>query len=301
MSYTQRAKSEIMENRSLRSRFKNQQGYGLLLFGRTYGPGSITLATQQQEVARYYAAAITRAVKLTGTITTREEASGGQSAFQVRVDAPSDRRALLNHYAMLYPEGITYELLGGDEGAAAFVGGAFLACGSLADPEKKYHLEFAPPRPETAAVLTGILGEVGFLPKTAQRRGRAIIYTHDSTQMEDLLTFISCPLMSLDVMNAKILKERRNAANRAANCDNANIDKVVGAAEGQIRDIRRLMGDQGLTALPEELRELAALRLENPEASLRELGARLGLSRSGVNHRLKRISELAEAVKARKE
>lgn len=300
MSYTQRAKSEIMENRSLRSRFKNQQGYGLLLFGRTYGPGSITLATQQQEVARYYAAAITRAVKLTGTITTREEASGGQSAFQVRVDAPSDRRALLNHYAMLYPEGITYELLGGDEGAAAFVGGAFLACGSLADPERKYHLEFAPPRPETAAVLTGILGEVGFLPKTAQRRGRAIIYTHDSTQMEDLLTFISCPLMSLDVMNAKILKERRNAANRAANCDNANIDKVVGAAEGQIRDIRRLMGDQGLTALPEELRELAALRLENPEASLRELGARLGLSRSGVNHRLRRIAELAGAIQKEK-
>ncbi len=300
MSYTQRAKSEIMENRSLRSRFKNQQGYGLLLFGRTYGPGSITLATQQQEVARYYAAAITRAVKLTGTITTREEASGGQSAFQVRVDAPSDRRALLNHYAMLYPEGITYELLGGDEGAAAFVGGAFLACGSLADPEKKYHLEFAPPRPETAAILTGILGEVGFLPKTAQRRGRAIIYTHDSTQMEDLLTFISCPLMSLDVMNAKILKERRNAANRAANCDNANIDKVVGAAEGQIRDIRRLMGDQGLTALPEELRELAALRLENPEASLRELGARLGLSRSGVNHRLRRIAELAGAIQKEK-
>lgn len=300
MSYTQRAKSEIMENRSLRSRFKNQQGYGLLLFGRTYGPGSITLATQQQEVARYYAAAITRAVKLTGTITTREEASGGQSAFQVRVDAPSDRRALLNHYAMLYPEGITYELLGGDEGAAAFVGGAFLACGSLADPEKKYHLEFAPPRPETAAVLTGILGEVGFLPKTAQRRGRAIIYTHDSTQMEDLLTFISCPLMSLDVMNAKILKERRNAANRAANCDNANIDKVVGAAEGQIRDIRRLMGDQGLTALPEDLRELAALRLENPEASLRELGARLGLSRSGVNHRLRRIAELAGAIQKEK-
>ncbi len=300
MSYTQRAKSEIMENRSLRSRFKNQQGYGLLLFGRTYGPGSITLATQQQEVARYYASAITRAVKLTGTITTREEASGGQSAFQVRVDAPSDRRALLNHYAMLYPEGITYELLGGDEGAAAFVGGAFLACGSLADPEKKYHLEFAPPRPETAAVLTGILGEVGFLPKTAQRRGRAIIYTHDSTQMEDLLTFISCPLMSLDVMNAKILKERRNAANRAANCDNANIDKVVGAAEGQIRDIRRLMGDQGLTALPEELRELAALRLENPEASLRELGARLGLSRSGVNHRLRRIAELAGAIQKEK-
>ena len=300
MSYTQRAKNEIMENRSLRARFKNQQGYGLLLFGRTYGVGSVTLATQQKEVARYYAAAVSRAVKLTGTITTREETSGGQSAFRVRVDAPADRRALLNHYAMLYPEGITYELLGGDEGAAAFVGGAFLACGSLADPEKKYHLEFAPPRPEAAPVLTGILGEVGFLPKTSERRGRTIIYTHDSTQMEDLLTFISCPLMSLEVMNTKILKERRNAANRAANCDNANIDKVVGAAEGQLRDIRLLMGDQGLTALPEELRELATLRLDDPEASLRELGARLGLSRSGVNHRLKRIAELAEGLRTEK-
>ncbi len=272
MSYTQRAKGEIMENRALRTRFKNPHGYGLLLFGRTYGVGSISLATQQREVARYYASLLTRAVPLAGTITTREEAAGGQAAFQVRVDAAADRRSLLNHYAMLYPEGITYELLGGDEGTAAFVSGAFLSCGSLADPEKKYHLEFAPPRPETAAILTGILGEVGFLPKTSERRGKTIIYTHDSGQIEDLLTFISCPLMSLAVMNVKILKDRRNAANRAANCDNANIDKVVGAAESQIRDIRALMGKQGLTALPEELRELAALRLENPEASLRGRG-----------------------------
>jgi len=296
MSYTQRVKSELMENRTVRARFKNQQGYGMLLFGRSYGVGSISLATRQREVARFYAAAVTRAVPLTGTVTTREETAGGQSAFRVKVDAAADRRDLLNHYAMLYPEGVTYELLGGDEGAGAFVGGAFLSCGSLADPEKKYHLEFAPPRPETAEILSGILGEVGFLPKTALRRGLPIIYTHDSGQIEDILTFMNCPLMSLAIMETKILKERRNAANRAANCDNANIDKVVGAAEGQIRDIRALMGEQGLTALPEELRELAALRLENPEASLRELGAQLGLSRSGVNHRLKKISELAAGL-----
>jgi len=296
VSYTQRVKNELMENRVLRARFKNQQGYGMLLFGRSYGIGSISLATRQREVARFYAAAITRAVPLTGTVTTREETAGGQSAFRVKVDAAADRRSLLNHYAMLYPEGITYELLGGDEGAGAFVGGAFLSCGSLADPEKKYHLEFAPPRPETAEILSGILGEVGFLPKTALRRGVPIIYTHDSGQIEDILTFMSCPLMSMEIMETKILKERRNAANRAANCDNANIDKVVGAAESQLRDIRALMGTQGLTALPEELRELAALRLENPEASLRELGAKLGLSRSGVNHRLKKISELAAGL-----
>ncbi len=301
MSFTQRAKNEIMENRALRSRFKNQQSYGLLLFGRSFGPGSVTLATRQREVARYYAAAITRAVPLAGTITTREDTAGGQSAYRVRVDAAADRRGLLNRFAMLYPEGVTYELLGGDEGAGAFVGGAFLSCGSLADPEKKYHLEFAPPRPETAAILAGVLGEVGFLPKTSERRGLPIIYTHDSGQIEDLLTFISCPLTSMEIMETKILKERRNAANRAANCDNANIDKVVGAAEGQIRDIRLLMGEQGLTALPEELRELARLRLENPEASLRELGARLGLSRSGVNHRLQKLAQLAAPLRAGEE
>jgi len=295
VSFTLRAKNEIMENRALRTRFKNQHGYGLLLFGRTFGVGSISLATRQREVARYYSAVLAKAVSLTGAVAIREEIAGGQSAFRVRVEAAADRRSLLNHFAMLYPEGVTYELLGGDEGAAAFVSGAFLACGSLADPEKKYHMEFAPPRPETAGILAGVLEEVGFLPKTASRRGKAILYTHDSGQMEDLLTFIGCPLMSLEVMNMKILKDRRNAANRAANCDNANIDKVVGAAEGQIRDIRALMGEQGLTALPEELRELAALRLENPEASLRELGAKLGLSRSGVNHRLRRIAELAAA------
>lgn len=299
MSYTQRVKRELMDNRVLRARFKNQQGYGLLLFGRSYGPGSVSLATRQQEVARFYAAAIARAVPLVGTVTTREETAGGQTAYRVRVDAAADRRNLLNRYAMLYPEGVTYELLGGDEGAGAFVGGAFLSCGTLADPEKKYHLEFAPPSAETAQVLSGILGEVGFLPKTAQRRGKPIIYTHDSGQIEDLLTFMSCPRMSMEIMEAKIVKDRRNAANRAANCDNANIDKVLGAAQGQLRDIRALMGEQGLTALPEELRELAALRLENPEASLRELGTRLGLSRSGVNHRMQKLSRLAAALRER--
>lgn len=297
MSFTQRVKNELMENRALRARFKNQQGYGLLLFGRSYGPGSVSLATRQREVARYYAAAIARAVPLAGGITTREEATGGKSSFLVRVDSAADRRNLLNRYAMLYPEGITYELLGGDEGAGAFVGGAFLSCGSLADPEKKYHLEFAPNDPKAAGILAGILEEVGFLPKTAQRRGKPIIYTHDSGQIEDLLTFMSCPRMSMEIMEAKIVKERRNAANRAANCDNANIDKVLGAAQGQIRDIRALMGTQGVTALPEELRELAALRLENPEASLRELGARLGLSRSGVNHRMQKLARLAETLR----
>ena len=136
-----------------------------------------------------------------------------------------------------------------------------------------------------------LLQGVGFQPLLTQRRGQTIVYLHDSTQIEDLLTFMGCPLTSMEIMNAKIIKERRNAANRASNCDTANMDKVAGAAAQQIAAIRTV----GLESLPEELRALARLRLENPFDSLRELGEKLSppLSRSGVNHRLEKIQELA--------
>ena len=226
------------------------------------------------------------------TVTLREEKlSTGQLAYRVSVDDMADRIELYNHFAMLYPEGVTFELLGGDEGAGAFVGGVFLACGTLSDPETKYHLEFAVPRPEVLMMFVELLQGVGFQPLLTQRRGQTIVYLHDSTQIEDLLTFMGCPLTSMEIMNAKIIKERRNAANRASNCDTANMDKVAGAAAQQIAAIRAV----GLESLPEELRALARLRLENPFDSLRELGEKLSppLSRSGVNHRLEKIQELA--------
>ena len=146
-------------------------------------------------------------------------------------------------------------------------------------------------------MLTGMLTEVGFFPKVSSRRGLPLVYFRDSEQLEDLLTFLRCPRMSMEIMAIKILKERRNAANRASNCDNANIDRVVGAARTQIEDIRLLQSRMGEESLPEELRAIAKLRLENPEYSLRELGEELGLSRSGVNHRLKKISQLAARLR----
>ncbi len=293
MSYTSQAKNEILSDRHLRSRFRNQLAFGLISFAQRYGQDGVQLSTMESGVARLYASLIPKVIPLQGTITTVETDNAGHAAYNVRLDQVEDRRNLLNYFAMLYPEGITYDLLGGDEGTAAFVSGAFLACGSLADPNRDYHLEFALPRAELEPILAGILGEVGFLPKQTKRRGLPVIYFHDSEQIEDLLTFMHCSRMSLELMGIKVLKERRNAANRAFNCDSANIDKVVGAAAAQIADIRLLTREQGLEVLPDELRETARLRLEMPEASLRELADALGISRSGVNHRLKRLSQLA--------
>ena len=301
MSVTSEVKREILSNRHLWGKFKNPQSFGLLVFARRFSADAVEIATREESIARHYQKAIRAAIPLQGELVTQEEAApDGGTIYHVRLTAVEDRRELYNHFAMLYPEGITYDLLGGEEGTAAFVGGAFLACGSLTDPNKNYHLEFALPREELCGMLTGMLTEVGFFPKVSTRRGLPLVFFRDSEQMEDLLTFLSCPKMSMEIMGVKILKERRNAANRASNCDNANIDKVVGAARAQIEDIRLLQARLGEESLPEELRAVARLRLENPEYSLRELSEELGMSRSGVNHRLKKIGEIAARLREEK-
>lgn len=271
-SFTTAAKDEILSNRAVRQHYRDQQSFGLMVFSREFSAAKMQMLTRERRAAQYYAQLVQSVRPLAGTVTLREEKlSTGQLAYRVSVDDMADRIELYNHFAMLYPEGVTFELLGGDEGAGAFVGGVFLACGTLSDPETKYHLEFAVPRPEVLMMFVELLQGVGFQPLLTQRRGQTIVYLHDSTQIEDLLTFMGCPLTSMEIMNAKIIKERRNAANRASNCDTANMDKVAGAAAQQIAAIRAV----GLESLPEELRALARLRLENPFDSLRELGEKL--------------------------
>lgn len=292
-SYTTRAKDEILANKAIRQHYKNQQSYGLMLFSREFSVDRMEMVTKERRAALCYSQLVQSVSPLTGTVTMQEERPvAGQRTFRVTVDDVADRRTLHNHFAMLYPEGISCERLDGDDGAAAFLGGAFLACGTLADPEVKYHIEFAVPREELVGMLIGILEEVGFHPLQSHRRSQTIVYWHDSEQIEDLLTYMNCPLLAMEMMNTKIIKERRNAANRASNCDTANMDKVASAAAQQIEEINLI----GIDALPEDLRVLAQLRLDNPFDSLRELGARLvpPLSRSGVNHRMERLHELAE-------
>lgn len=299
-SYTLQLKHEILQSKQWRSSYKKPLAYGLFYFSQHFGAEEVSITTMDELAARFYARLIPQLVPLRGSITTTETDTAGNTTYTVQVDTLEDRLNLLNYFAMLYPEGATFDLLGGEHGTAAFLAGAFVACGSLTDPEKKYHLEYALPRPEAERIITDMLGEVGFLPRTAQRRGLPLVYFHDSRQIEDILTFLGCPKLTLELMGVKIVKERRNAANRASNCDNANIDKTVGAAYSQIAAIRRIIDLRGEDSLPDDLRELALLRLSQPELSLRELGQQLAapLSRSGVNHRLQRIMDMAREVKS---
>ena len=186
-----------------------------------------------------------------------------------------------------------------DIDTGAFIAGAFLAGGSITDPEKEYHLEITCTDSKTAAQLSAILASFDISSGTAQRSKKSFVYIKGSEGIEDLLTLVGAPSLSVELMNVKIFKDVRNKANRLANCDNANIDRILRASQKQIEDIQYILDTEGLEVLPPDLYDMAVIRLENPDVSLSELGTMLlrPVGRSGVNHRLRRLTEIAQEMR----
>jgi len=180
-----------------------------------------------------------------------------------------------------------------------FTAGVFLACGSLNNPEKEYHLEFAVPAESLEKDIVSVLGSIGVSAKTVERRGQIIVYVKDSESIEDILTFMGAQQCTLQLINIEIFKDMRNKANRIRNCDTANIEKTVKASISQINDIELIAETKGLESLSKELREVAEFRLKNADMSLKEIGESLSqpISRSGVNHRFRKISRIAEEIR----
>ena len=180
----------------------------------------------------------------------------------------------------------------------AFLAGAFLSCGTVSSPEKDYHLEFIVPFLNLTKSFITFLQEMALNPKLTNRKGYNIIYFKVSEQIEDCLYMMGASVAMFDMMNVKIVKEIRNSANRKANCETANIDKMVRAASPQIAAILKIKDKRGLSSLPEPLEQMALIRLENPDSSLQELAEMFDppLSKSGANHRLKRLVEIAKEL-----
>ena len=184
--------------------------------------------------------------------------------------------------------------------AAKTVAGVFVMSGSMTDPERAYHLEMVMPDADFGNALREIFAELPGIPlKSTERKGDMILYLKQNMQICDALTFFGAKNASMSLAEQQVYKSIRSQTNRRLNCDLANIDKSVIAGEQQVADIRLIQQTVGLSALPENLREIAGLRLADPEASLRELGTQCQppLSRSGVNHRLQKISAIAEQLK----
>lgn len=178
----------------------------------------------------------------------------------------------------------------------AFLRGAFLSVGAVMTPEKKYHMEFAVSSYGLHNDLFVVMKSLGLNPKIVVRKNNLVIYFKSSNEIADILTMLGAYSVLMQFHNTKILKEIRNSVNRTVNCESANMQKTVDASVEQVRAIEKLVKCNMFDALPENLKEVARLRLEFREHSLKELGEMLDppLGKSGVNHRLRKIQEIAD-------
>ena len=181
----------------------------------------------------------------------------------------------------------------------AFIRGAFLAAGSISAPEKFYHFEIVCPTEPKAEQLKNIIATFDIEAKIVPRKKYYVVYIKEGSQIVDILNVMEAPVSLMELENIRIVKEMRGSVNRQVNCETANINKTVSAAVKQIEDIRFIQSVAGLSGLPESLQEMARIRLERPEATLKELGEALEppVGKSGVNHRLRKFSLVAEELR----
>lgn len=177
----------------------------------------------------------------------------------------------------------------------AFIRGAFIEAGTISNPAGSYHFEITCPDELAAVDLLSMLEECGLEPKEMRRKNNIVVYIKEGRQIEDLLTMMGAPISMMSFENARILKEVRGGVNRRVNCETGNIGKTVAAGVRQIKAIESLQADGTFDTLSEKVQEIAYARLENPEASMEELGQMVSppVSKSCVNHRMRKILELS--------
>lgn len=278
--------------------------YGFLLFSYKFRADEISFSVLHEPTARLFAEALMTHCGVPAKITFKERVRG--TLYKVCIEKASERRKVMDAFYHVPGEPhlrINRANIENEEDVRYFLRGAYLVCGSLTNPEKDYHCEFDVSYMNLCKDLSALIGEVLAQPKSTIRRGSYMVYYKESENIEDLLTYIGAPMSAVELMNIKIIKDIKNRVNRRMNCDNANLDKTLNASFQQVQDIKYIFDVKGNTYLSEELRTVAEIRLENPDMSLRELGESVEppLSRSGVNHRLKRIGEIAAEIRKQQE
>ena len=293
MSYCSLVKDELINIR-LSGCCKPSYIYGFMLFGRSFSVKRIALQTGHENVAKAYSVIIKHTYKADVEIKCGGNA---RPTYIAEVKSESDRLKILAMIDFGISETVIDKTLFVKECCVqSFIRGAFLACGNINDPEKEYRAEFTVKNETLANDLHGLLNEYGINLKRTSRGKNTVLYTKDSSVIEDLLTFMGDTARTLDFMDTKIMKSVKNNINRARNCDNANISRTVEASIKQRTAIEFLEKTDRLYSLPGELLEIALLRKNNPEATLKELCkiSKTPITISGLNHRFKRIIEIYE-------
>ena len=292
MSFSGNVKAELCRIGLQRSCCAAAEAYGVLLYANTFSASEIKIITGSEEFAQHLPRLWRKAFAMGFDVLPPED-NKGKYIFVI-----NDREkiaAIFEKYG--YEAGktlvhhINLGVLEEECCRAAFIRGAFLAGGSITDPEKRYHLELVTDHMNVSRETYSMLLEMGFEPHDTTRAGHYITYFKQSEAIEDFFTTIGAAGAAMDIMQAKIEKDMRNSINRKVNCDSANADKIVSAAAAQLDKIRLLDRELGLENLPLDLQEVAFLRIANPEASLSDLAMLSDppISKSGINHRLRKL------------
>lgn len=291
MSFSQSVKKELMQIEYEKSCCEKALLYGLCIFGKSFSSFGISMQTENKDVAGLYK----RLIKKYCNVDCDVIVSPKGRSYSISIENKSDCDKILGVFGHNDNSSLKIDHSNFDCGECnhAFLAGAFLSCGTVSDPKKDYHLEFTVPFMNLSKSLVTFLEETELSPKLSNRNGYNIVYFKDSQGIEDCLYIMGASSAMFEMMNIEIVKDIRNKANRTANCETANIERTVKASYAHIEAIDKIERIKGLDYLKKDLKDMAVLRKENPELSLSELAKISGLSRSGVNHRLNRILEIA--------
>jgi len=296
MSFSSDAKAEICRLPVGDACCALAESYGALLFCNRFSAGTIRLVTESE----FFALRLPQLFQVAFGVSFDQIPTGESGKFVFLITGKSSIRRIYDALELDWPGAVSYHLnyavLEDDCCRASFLRGAFLAGGSVTDPNKRYHLELTTGHNNITRELAALLRDGDFSPKSTIRAGNHLTYFKHSESIEDFLTTIGAPLAAMEVMTAKVEKSIRGSTNRRVNCDAANLDKTVEAAQEQIAAIRRLDKVRGLSALPDKLHQTALLRLENPELNLSQLAELCDppVTKSALSHRLRKLMQLSE-------
>lgn len=297
MSFSSQVKNELVKIEYEQMCCKKSVLYGMALFAKYFSFREVVFQSETKEIVELFQELLKQLCNIESEIIV----SPAGKSFSIEL-LKMDATKLLTYLG--HNERETNLLVNVSNFACencqnAFLAGAFLSCGTVSTPEKSYHLEFTIPYRNLSRSFITLLQEMELAPKLTNRKGYYVVYFKESETIEDFLYIMGASKSMFDIMNVKIVKEIRNSANRKANCETANIDKMVKAATPQIAAILKIKEKKGLDSLTQPLKEMAEVRLDNPDSSLQELAEMFEppLSRSGVNHRLKRIVDIANEIK----
>lgn len=297
MSFSAEVKRELCRQGISRVCCAQAEAYGILLYCNTFHSREVRIITESPYLKARLPVLFRKAFRIAFDAVPGE----GEKKGTFLIQSPEKLRTIFDVFGHEMESApsihVNFAVLEESHCRNSFFRGVFLAGGSVTDPGKSYHLELVTSHYHVGREVPVLLREAGFEAKETVRKSNYIAYFKQSDHIEDFLTTIGAPVAAMEIMTSKLERDLRGSVNRRVNCDSANLDKTVAAAQNQIEAIARLRDSGRLAGLPDKLRETARLRIDNPELTLSQLAELFDppVSKSALNHRLRKLVELSSA------